>query len=259
MGFSLNYFADPTAAERYAVGRPYFHPIVVDRIGAVCGAVGQVGTALDIGCGTGQSTLALAERMTRVLGTDVSQSMLEHCHPHERIRYVRGSAEDLPFLSNSFELVTAGLAFHWFDRPRFLAEAGRVLKANGWLAIYDDGMTGEMVGNEEYVIWIREHYMQKYPAPPRNSASLTDRDTLRSGFIRKSREQFTHDVEFTSQQLVKFLLSQTNIIEAVERHKANVGRISDWLESSVESFFSAYTALFRFRCVLDIFQRRTSA
>lgn len=44
-------------------------------------------------------------------------------------------AEELPFADTSVDLVTAMSAFHWFDRPRFLQEACRVLKPGGCLAL----------------------------------------------------------------------------------------------------------------------------
>lgn len=45
------------------------------------------------------------------------------------------AAEELPFNNNSADLVTAMSSFHWFDRPRFLQEAFRVLKPRGCLAL----------------------------------------------------------------------------------------------------------------------------
>lgn len=44
-------------------------------------------------------------------------------------------AEKLPFADSSVDLVTVMSAFHWFDRPRFLQEALRVLKPHGCLAL----------------------------------------------------------------------------------------------------------------------------
>lgn len=45
------------------------------------------------------------------------------------------AAEELPLADSSVDLVTAMSAFHWFDRPRFLQEAHRVLKPRGCLAL----------------------------------------------------------------------------------------------------------------------------
>jgi len=45
--------------------------------------------------------------------------------------YQEADAEDLPFEEEKFDLITVGLAFHWFDQKRFLREAWRVLKRAG--------------------------------------------------------------------------------------------------------------------------------
>lgn len=41
----------------------------------------------------------------------------------------------LPFADGSVDLLTAASAAHWFDPPRFLAEASRVLKPRGCIAL----------------------------------------------------------------------------------------------------------------------------
>lgn len=47
-----------------------------------------------------------------------------------------GSAEKLEEADNSVDLVTVGMAVHWFDLERFSIEVGRVLRPNGVLALY---------------------------------------------------------------------------------------------------------------------------
>jgi protein-L-isoaspartate O-methyltransferase len=60
MSKPVNYFTHATAAERYARGRPYQHPAIVRRICEITG-VSRFESVLDVGCGTGQSTRAVAE------------------------------------------------------------------------------------------------------------------------------------------------------------------------------------------------------
>uniref|UniRef100_A0A3B4ZFM1 Putative methyltransferase DDB_G0268948 n=1 Tax=Stegastes partitus TaxID=144197 RepID=A0A3B4ZFM1_9TELE len=94
--------------------------------------------ALDVGCGSGQGTLRLAKHFASVVGTDVSPAQLEVASQFAKepnITYRRCVAEELPFADSSVDLVTAMSAFHWFDRPRFLREAHRVLKPRGCLAL----------------------------------------------------------------------------------------------------------------------------
>nr|XP_040057205.1 biotin biosynthesis bifunctional protein BioHC-like isoform X1 [Gasterosteus aculeatus aculeatus] len=94
--------------------------------------------AADVGCGSGQGTVLLAEHFASVLGTDVSPAQLEMALQHSKkpnITYRECAAEQLPCADSSLDLVTAMSAFHWFDRPRFLQEAHRVLKPRGCLAL----------------------------------------------------------------------------------------------------------------------------
>lgn len=48
-----------------------------------------------------------------------------------------GKAEELPFPDGYVDLLTAASAVHWFDQPKFLAEASRVLKPRGCMAVVD--------------------------------------------------------------------------------------------------------------------------
>jgi len=48
---------------------------------------------------------------------------------------VPGSAEQTRLPAASVDLVVAGQAFHWFDRPRTRAEFARILKPGGWVAL----------------------------------------------------------------------------------------------------------------------------
>lgn len=49
----------------------------------------------------------------------------------------KGIAEELPFPNSSVDLLTASSAAHWFDQPRFQAEANRVLKPQRCIALVD--------------------------------------------------------------------------------------------------------------------------
>ena len=126
----MNYFAHKSAAERYSHYRPYFHPLVIEKIKSYLGLDTPVERALDVGCGTGQSTIALKEIAISVIGIDVSDAMLELATQQPGIEYRKTNAEDLSmFDDESFDLVTTSMAYHWFDFKRFLPEAFRLLNS----------------------------------------------------------------------------------------------------------------------------------
>lgn len=99
----MNYFAYPTAAERYANGRPFFHPLAVKKIERICCESGRISRALDEGCGTGQSTLALLEVADDIVGLDNSAEMLSHAGSHPRIQYVNARAEQIPLITRTMD------------------------------------------------------------------------------------------------------------------------------------------------------------
>lgn len=136
--------------------------------------------ALDVACGTGQSTLALKEVASQVVGTDTSRGMLARAPREAGVRYVEAPAEDLSFADDSFRLVTVALALHWFERSRFLTEARRVLDPGGWLVVYDNVFLGEMKENPKHEWWYREDYLARYLVP-RNKEPLTEDECRNHG------------------------------------------------------------------------------
>ena len=95
---------------------------------------------LDIGCGTGK-LLGLAEARfpdARLVGVDAAIEMVRQAqasHPAGAIQFQQAMAEDLPFPSDSFDLVFSTMTFHhWQDQGAGVAEIARVLTPRGrWL------------------------------------------------------------------------------------------------------------------------------
>ncbi len=89
---------------------------------------------LDVGCGTGRWSQALSERGSRVWGVDESAEMVELAR-RRGVNAKQASAEALPFKEGWFERALLVLVIHVFDRPRAFGELGRVLAADGRIAI----------------------------------------------------------------------------------------------------------------------------
>ena len=95
---------------------------------------------LDAGAGTGIGTRALAGVLgprASILAVEPSPAMRREAAPDAvpGTVWIDGRAEALPARDASIDLVFSAQALHWFDRPAFWRECGRVLKPGGAVAI----------------------------------------------------------------------------------------------------------------------------
>lgn len=126
-------FADhfSSVAARYATYRPRYPAALVDALADRAAP----GTAWDIGCGSGQLSVALAERFERVIATDPAQAQLAAATAHPRVDYRCSPAEASGLPEASVDLAVAAQAAHWFDWPRFVVEVGRVARPGALIAL----------------------------------------------------------------------------------------------------------------------------
>ncbi|XP_007486209.1 putative methyltransferase DDB_G0268948 [Monodelphis domestica] len=105
--------------------------------------------AVDVGCGSGQSTQVLGPHFARVLGTDISEAQIQQAQQAQNqanVSYRVCPAENLPVEDASVDLLTAFTAAHWFDLKAFMRELERVLKPGGCVSL------------SSYIPSIRIHY-----------------------------------------------------------------------------------------------------
>ena len=115
------------------IGEGYDHtrqadPYLTERILELLGSPAS-GEFLDIGCGTGNYSVALSERGPRITGVDPSAKMLARAaSKSNRVTWVAGSVEQLPFANQQFDGAMAILTtHHWSDLAQGFREIARVL------------------------------------------------------------------------------------------------------------------------------------
>lgn len=232
----MNYFSPKSAAERFANGRPYFHPVIVRRIKEFLSITKPLSSALDVGCGTGLSTIALKELAQNAIGVDASAEMIALAPKENGVRYFVAPAESLPFEENEFDIITLSQVFHWLDRDKFLTEANRVLHSNGWLIAYDNYFTGQTAGNADSQSWYEE-YLEKYPMPSREKIKFTAENTNSYGFHLLKEEWYSNTIGFSLEELTDFLITQTNVIAVVEGGNEKIETVYLWLTERLKPVF----------------------
>jgi len=253
-----NYFVHRSAAQRYAAARPYFHPLIVQKIISFTGE-SRFSRALDVASGTGQSSLALSEIAVIVDAIDVSPEMVAEAKPHDRIRNYISLAEALPFPDGAFSLATVGLAFHWFNQTDFLREVHRVLKPDAWLVIYTSGFSGEMVEDSTFREWARNFYPKRFPTPPRRSHNFAVSEVKSFGFALGRTESFTHNEKMDTDQLADYLLTQTNVIAAVEEGIVPLSEAKDWISDGIKPVFKDQVRTMKFTGSISFLHRTGAA
>jgi ubiquinone/menaquinone biosynthesis C-methylase UbiE len=109
------------------------------------------GEVLDVGCGTGALTFAMArnQAVSRIVGLDLSEAFLAYARSKTddpRIRFEQGDAHKLPFPNASFDCCLALLVMRFItDASKASKEMRRVTRAGGVVATAMWDTTG---GNE---------------------------------------------------------------------------------------------------------------
>jgi SAM-dependent methyltransferase len=127
-------------SDDYAAYRPGLPASFYQRIDATT-RISQA-RSLDLATGPGTIALELAALGSSVVGIDTSERQIatgrriaKERNLEDKVNFRVARAEDTGLDAGSFDLVTAGQCWHWFDSEAALAEIQRVLRPGGVLAI----------------------------------------------------------------------------------------------------------------------------
>jgi SAM-dependent methyltransferase len=123
-------------ASGYATWRPGYPAAAIE---AIVASLAPPIRAVDVGCGTGISTIALAAQCAQVIGLEPNDEMRgearSRCADTAGIDLVPATAEATGLDDGSCDLVLCAQAFHWFEPATAHAEFRRILRPGGRLAL----------------------------------------------------------------------------------------------------------------------------
>ncbi|MFG1807779.1 class I SAM-dependent methyltransferase [Streptomyces sp. NPDC049040] len=154
-------------AELYDRTRPGYPPELYDDLAEFAGAC-PGSRVLEIGCGTGQATVPLAERGCRITAVEAGPSMAaiarRNLNGAAGVEIVTADFESWPLPEESFDVVFAATAFHWIDPAVRMAKAAEALHPDGALAVVrTQHVRG---GTEEFFVEVQRCYERFDPDTP---------------------------------------------------------------------------------------------
>ena len=120
-------------AGEYAKYRPHYPAALFEYLAGLAPAREA---AWDCATGNGQAALGLAPYFDRIIGTDASAPQITQATPHPKVQYAVVPAERTAMPARSLDLIAVAQALHWFHFNEFYAEARRVLKPRGVIAVW---------------------------------------------------------------------------------------------------------------------------
>jgi SAM-dependent methyltransferase len=168
-------------AELYDRARPGYPGGVFDDL-AVLAQLGKGARVVEIGCGTGQATLALAERGYRItcveLGGRLAAVARRKLANFPDVEVVNANFEAWLPERGGFDAVVAFTAFHWIDPAARFERSASVLREHGMLAVVS---TQHVLppGGDDFFVAVQEDYDAVVPDEPSTKAGApTDPDAI---------------------------------------------------------------------------------
>jgi SAM-dependent methyltransferase len=227
--------------ELYERARPLYPAQLFDDLVAYAG-LEPGARVLEIGCGTGQATLPLAERGLEVvcveLGAGLAAVARRKLARFPRVRVVHAVFEEWEAEEASFDAVVAFTAFHWLDPEAKYVKPARLLRPGGALAVAEtDHVVVE--GGEPFWAEVQADYDAVVPSdenrPPPRAEEVEDlraelEETGLFGEVEVRR--YLADVTYSADEYIGVLdtYSPNRAMEPVKRE-----RLFDLIRQRVEA------------------------
>ncbi len=165
--------------DAYDAARPSYPAALYDDVERLARPLSGA-MVVELGAGTGIATGQLMARGANVVALDAGPAMLARLLARlpassataasGSVLAARANAHALPVPDNSTDLVVAAQAWHWFDVPRAAAEAARVLRPGGSLALWWNDVLGAGVD------WLQRQYDRIEGGNPAWQRTYRERD-----------------------------------------------------------------------------------
>ncbi|MDX2213517.1 MAG: class I SAM-dependent methyltransferase [Oculatellaceae cyanobacterium bins.114] len=189
-------------------------------------------TAWDCATGNGQVAIGLMPYFQTIYATDASATQIANAFPHDRIHYSVAPARSSGLPDHSVDLITVGLALHWFDLEPFYQEVRRVAKPQGAIAVWGTGMPVMPTAPQAVQSLLKEFDQMIQPFKP-PQVQLVDEEykTVPFPFDEVVTPAFTRTIAWTAEQFMGYVSTWSATQLFAERHGwSAIAQFSDQLK-----------------------------
>jgi SAM-dependent methyltransferase len=214
-------------AERYDRARPTYPPELIDELVALAG-IGPGSRVLEIGPGTGQLTIPLAERGSEIVAVELGRGMAavlrRNLARFPSATVVVSSFEDWPLPAAPFDLVVSATAWHWIDPTVRVTKAADALRPGAALALVT---THHMAGGTDnfwaevqecYERWDPETQPDLRLPASEQIRNPTDELAASGRFGSTTHRRYEQDIAYSTNEYLDTLLTYSGH-RALERHQ----------------------------------------
>lgn len=201
----------------YAEFRPVYPTEMFRFLASRCA---QAKFCWDAATGNGQAAQSLVEHFTHVYASDASPNQVNLATPHLRIRYAVEPAEKTALGDGSCDLVTVAQAIHWLKHDEFYAEARRVLKPGGLIAVWGYGLHSV---NEAVDHVVKKYYSEIVGPfwPPERKIIEEKYETLSFPFQKIDTPQYEISAAYSLGEMRGYLASWSATQRYMQHHGKN--------------------------------------
>jgi ubiquinone/menaquinone biosynthesis C-methylase UbiE len=218
--------------------------IIIEYLGAAPGLV------VDLGCGTGLSTMEWCDTAGRIVGVEPNPDMIgiarQKAGNHGNVSFVQAFSDQTGIAAGSADVVTCSQSFHWMDPVPTLKEVSRILKVGGVFAAYDCdwppvcGWRAELAYKK-----LSDQVAEIEQGNPALSGSVRRWDKSRhleniqnSGAFRYAREiVFLNTEKCDAGRLIGLALSQGGLQAVLRAERQAIAPALEEYESEIKSIF----------------------
>lgn len=211
-------------AEYYSRFRPRYPPVLLDAIERMVG-LDRNDSLLDLACGTGEVSLALADRVSEIWAIDLEPEMVAMARRNAldrgiaRIHWLTGRAEDAPLPEDHFRLIVVGRAFHRLNRPLIAQRSTGWLRSGGYFIDMGADSSGLSEPGESWLVAAADVYERWLPradkarddvrssSGPDHPKATSQTVLTEAGFTQVAKYEFAVSQVWEIDQFIGYLCS----------------------------------------------------